>query len=113
MDSDTLATREEASYMLGLDLEDKKTNNNIKALQRQDEVQRLFTKLVRGFMVLAFILLALGVSTLALHLVLPETCRWLSDDDFTRLKDAMFSGSVGAGLAALGKNTFKMNKMPD
>lgn len=100
--TDEKADKEAATFALGKNLEKKQTDNKLRALTRSDDLEQHLHKLLVCFLYLAFVLIAGCVVVLFMHYVTPF--RWLSAEEIQNLKDFIFSGGVGAGIATLARN---------
>jgi hypothetical protein len=101
---DDKATREAIGYATGLDISKKETDNKLNTLDRTDSIGwHIHCVLVSTIWIAGLMLLFCSV-VFILHLAGPDSWRFLDAQRYLELKNFLFSGTFGAGLATLAKS---------
>lgn len=92
-----IADAEKRSFDAGRTAEELKDTALRSEAVRDEKLRGVVGTLLRVGFVLGFALVAAASVAYVAHLVLPESWRWLSDDQFERLA-TLFAGAVGTLL---------------
>lgn len=102
--SDVKAESEAAAYAFNLDLVSAKTGRKLAALTRRDKLEGTIGKVLRLFIWTAASLAIVSFGILFFHLLAPTAYLFLESTRVVELREFLFSGTFGAGLAALWKS---------
>lgn len=107
--NDGKATKEAAAYALGLDISKKETDNQLRKLERADHIDwHVHYVLVLIIWSAGLMLFLMGIA-FVINFIGPEWMRFLDHDRFIELKNFLFTGATGAGLAALARSKLGVN----
>lgn len=102
--ADQNAEREAAGLAFGLDLSSAQAVAELNSIGRRDALDDLLSRTVRYFIILAAILVGLAAVVLVYHYISPADWLFLTEVRVERLKDFLFSGTVGAALTQLARS---------
>lgn len=108
---DDRSLSEELMLRRGDDLERIKKDKERDGLLRDNDKESQLHFLFMWALKISFIIVILMFATLVYHLILPDNFRWLTDTEIEKLKQFLFSGSVGGALATLGKKAIGKMKI--
>ena len=98
---DERAEKENQALALGMDLENKGTENKLNRFSRRDKMDgHLHLVLVCLIYFVAFLLACL---LFAMTFSMLFEGYWLSEEKISEIREFLFTGGVGAGLATLAK----------
>ena len=106
---DGKATKEAAAYALGLDLSNKQTDNQLRKLERADRIDWHVHYVLVLIIWSAGVMLFLMALAFVINFIGPDSWRFLDHDRFIELKNFLFTGATGAGLATLARTKLGMN----
>ena len=101
---DQKAESEAAALAFDLPLADRRTAQRLAALGNKEKLDGTINKVLRAFIWTACCLAIVSFCVLFWHLLAPESLLFLSDKRQVDLRDFLFSGAFGAGLAALWRS---------
>jgi hypothetical protein len=101
---DEKAESEEAAFAFGLDPSSAETARQIDRIKQKQNTDNFLQKLLRCFLLVAFLVLTAAFVILFYHYLAPESLLFLSEARVQNLKDLLLSGSVGAALAQLWRS---------
>lgn len=102
--NDERAEQEAAAFVFDLDLGSAKTARRLKRLSNRDAVDGTINQVLRCLIWFGAAVSTVAFSVLFFHFLAPEGWLFLSPDRLLSLKELLFSGTFGAGLAALWRS---------
>ncbi len=101
---DQMAESEAAALAFDLDLKSADTAKKIRKLSNKGKIDGTVTTVLRIMIWAACILLLVSFFVLFYHFVMPDSWLFLAHERVVDLREFLFSGTFGAGLAALWKS---------
>ncbi len=96
--------REAAAFVLGLDLKDKRTENKLRQLGRDDSLDR---HLHIGLILILYVGLTLSLlSVIFLFLHMTNVMRWMSDTQIRTMTELLTTGAIGGVIATVARARF-------
>lgn len=105
------AERENQALALGLALDEKRTERKLNKLDRQDRVDGALHWLIIIAIYFVGFLIALMLFAMVFSMLFPGC--WLAPDQINSMKDFLFTGGVGAGLATLARSRLGLEREND
>lgn len=102
--NDEKAESEAAALAFDLELGSAKTAKKLANLSHRAALDGTISKVLRGLVWFGSIVACLSFSVLFFHFLAPEGWLFLSPERLLNLKELLFSGTFGAGLAALWRS---------
>ena len=101
---DQKAESEAAALAFNLPLESARTARRLAALSNQEKLDGTVNRVLRWLIWTAFCFAVLSFGVLFWNMLAPQCLVFLSPERLTDLRELLFSGAFGAGLAALWRS---------
>jgi hypothetical protein len=98
---DQKAESEAAALAFNLPLESAKTARKLAALSNKEKLDGTVNNVLRKFIWVAFCFAVISFGVLFWNMLAPASLLFLSSERLASLRELLFSGAFGAGLAAL------------
>lgn len=94
--------KEAAAFALGLDLQDKKTENQLHQLGRDDSLDKHL-----HFAIILVLYLILGLAALSVIFIfvhMTNIIKWMTPEEVSKLTELLTTGAVGGVIATVAKS---------